>query len=118
MNRLQTKRNSLKLRKGRIRKSIVGSSGRPRLTVSVTNLHVSAQIIDDEKHTTIAHVTTVGNKKLDANLTKRAEWVGTEIAKKAKLNKIKKVAFDRNGKLYHGRTKAIADAARKGGMEF
>jgi large subunit ribosomal protein L18 len=118
MERLNKKKNSLKLRKARIRKVVKGTSVRPRLSVHISTVHVSAQIIDDEKHHTLAYVTTVGNKKIEQNLTVRAKWVGTEVAKKAKLKKIKQVAFDRNGKLYHGRVKALADAAREEGLKL
>lgn len=118
MNRLVSKVNSLARRKNRIRHNISGTADRPRLSVHVSNKHVSAQIIDDTKHTTLAAVTTVGQKAASGNMTARAEWVGTEIAKKAKTAKVKSVVFDRNGRLYHGRIKALADAARAGGLEF
>jgi large subunit ribosomal protein L18 len=78
---------------------------------------VTAQIIDDTKHATIAYISTVGQKAA-GTMTERATWVGTEIAKKAKAAKVKQVVFDRNGRLYHGRIKALADAARAGGLEF
>lgn len=118
MNRLVTKVNSLARRKHRIRSVVTGTTERPRLSVSVSNKHVSAQLIDDTKHHTIASITTVGQKAATGTMTAKAEWVGTEIAKKAKTAKIKSVVFDRNGRLYHGRVKALADAARAGGLEF
>ena len=119
MNNLKQKLVNKAQRKNRVRAKLSGTSERPRLTVSVSNIHVSAQIINDESATTIVGVSTVG-KKLPANstMTQKAEWVGSEIAKKAKAKKISKVAFDRNGKIYHGRVKALADAARKEGLEF
>jgi large subunit ribosomal protein L18 len=104
-------------RKARIRSKVFGSAVRPRLSIFVSNRHVSAQLIDDDKHHTLAYVTTVGQKN-DGNLTEQAVWVGTEIGKKAKSLKVKQVVFDRNGKLYHGRVAALADAARKSGLEF
>jgi large subunit ribosomal protein L18 len=64
------------------------------------------------------YVTTVGQKKLTGNMSEKATWVGSEIAKKAKAKKINNVVFDRGGKLYHGRVAALADAARKEGLEF
>jgi large subunit ribosomal protein L18 len=118
MNRLTTKLQNVARRKYRIRSVVTGTTERPRLSVHVSNKHISAQLIDDTKHSTIAAVTTVGQKAATGTMTAKAEWVGTEIAKKAKTAKIKAVVFDRNGKLYHGRVKALADAARAGGLEF
>ena len=118
MNRLVTKVNSLARRKNRIRSVITGTTERPRLSVFVSNKHISAQLIDDTKHHTVAAITTVGQKAATGTMTAKAEWVGTEIAKKAKTAKVTSVVFDRNGRLYHGRVKALADAARAGGLEF
>jgi len=105
-------------RKGRIRSVVTGTTERPRLSVFVSNLHITAQIIDDSQHKTIAYVTTVGQKSLKGSMTEKAVWVGSEIGKKAKDAKVKKIVFDRGGKLYHGRVAALADAARKSGLEF
>ncbi len=105
-------------RKGRIRALISGTAKRPRLNVHISNLHITAQLIDDSAHKTIAHVTTVGQKAATGTMTERAAWVGNEIAVKAKAAKIKSVVFDRGGKLYHGRVAALAEAARKAGLEF
>ena len=118
MSKLSSKVQNLARRKHRVRAVVSGTSERPRLSVFISNRHVSAQIIDDESQRTLAAVTTVGQKKLSGNLTEQATWVGTEIGKKAKAAKIKKVALDRNGRLYHGRIKALADAARAEGLEF
>ena len=118
MNRITQKLQSMARRKYRIRAAVSGTTERPRLSVHVSNRHVSAQIIDDTKHSTLAQVSTVGAKAAKGNLTERAEWVGTEIAKKAKTAKVTQVVFDRGGKQYHGRVKALADAARAGGLEF
>ena len=104
-------------RKRRIRSTVSGTAERPRLTVHISHLHVSAQLIDDTTHKTLAAISTVGAKQA-GSLTDKAAWVGGEIAKKAKTAKVKTVVFDRNGKLYHGRIKALADAARKEGLEF
>lgn len=104
-------------RKRRIRSVISGTAQRPRLTVHISNLHVSAQLVDDTAHKTLAAVSTVGSKQT-GSLTDKAAWVGGEIAKKAKTAKVKAVVFDRNGKIYHGRIKALAEAARKEGLEF
>jgi large subunit ribosomal protein L18 len=118
MNRLAKKMQNLKLRKNRIRSRVSGTPERPRMSVTVTNMHVSAQIIDDTASKTLISVTTVGQKSLKGPMTVKAEWVGNEIAKKAKTKKIKVIVFDRNGRKYHGRIKALADAARAGGLEF
>jgi large subunit ribosomal protein L18 len=118
MNNLQKKSQNLAQRKRRVRAKVVGSSERPRLSVAISNLHVSAQIIDDSTHKTLLAVTTVGQKNLNGTLTEKAVWIGGEIAKKAKAKKITLVVFDRNGRQYHGRVKALAEAARAGGLEF
>jgi large subunit ribosomal protein L18 len=117
MNRLVKKSQNLKLRKARVRSTVTGTGERPRLSVSISNVHVSAQIIDDEKGITLASATTVG-QKLTGTMTEKAAVIGSEIAKNAKKAKVSKVVFDRNGRIYHGRVKALADAARAGGLEF
>lgn len=117
-NQLAHKLHNQRQRKGRIRSVVSGTAARPRLNVHVSNLHVSAQLIDDTASKTLASVTTVGQKNVKGNMTEKAEWVGGEIAAKAKTAKIKSVVFDRGGKLYHGRVAALADAARKAGLEF
>jgi large subunit ribosomal protein L18 len=118
MNRISHKLHNLARRKNRIRKTVSGTTERPRLSIFVSNRHIVAQIIDDTKHQTLAYVSTVGQKAATGNMTERAAWIGTEIAKKAKSAKVNRVAFDRGGQLYHGRIKALADAARAGGLEF
>ena len=101
----------------RTRAKIHGTSERPRLTVFFSNLHITAQVIDDDKGTTLAYATTVG-QKMTGTKTERAAKIGAEIAKKAKTAKVKQVVFDRGAKLYAGRMSALADAARKEGLEF
>lgn len=118
MNRLFLKTQNLARRKNRVRSKVIGTTLRPRLSVRISNLHVVAQLIDDSVGKTLVHITTVGNKTIKGNMTEKAAWVGTEIGKKAKAKKITKVVFDRNGKLFHGRVKALADAARQEGLEF
>lgn len=118
MNRIAHTVKNLARRKHRIRAKISGTSERPRLSVFVSNKHISAQIIDDSKQLTLAQVSTVGQKAATGTMTERAAWVGSEIAKKAKTAKVSKVVFDRGGSLYHGRVKALADAAREAGLEF
>ena len=104
-------------RKNRTRAKIHGTADRPRLTVKISNQHVIAQIIDDDKGLTLAYATTVGTKQKGSK-TELAAYVGTEIAKKAKTAKIQQVVFDRGARLYAGRMSALADAARKEGLEF
>ncbi len=104
-------------RAARTRAKIHGTAERPRLTVHFSNLHITAQIIDDDKQATLAYATTVG-AKMTGTKTERAAKIGEEIAKKAKAAKVEKVVFDRGSKLYAGRMSALADAARKEGLEF
>ena len=104
-------------RKKRTRAKIHGTQQRPRLAVRFSNTHITAQIINDDKGTTLAYATTVGSK-ITGTKAEKAASIGTEIAKKAKKAKISKVVFDRGSKLYAGRMNALAEAARKEGMEF
>jgi len=118
MNReVKKKIHNLKQRKARIRSSVSGTSDKPRLTLTVSNTHISAQLIDDSASKTVASASTVG-KKVSGSLAEKAKVVGGEIAKSAKTKKVSEVVFDRNGKKYHGRVKAFADAAREGGLKF
>jgi large subunit ribosomal protein L18 len=105
------------LRKNRVRANVSGTAERPRLSVFISNTHISAQIVDDTARKTLAAATTVG-QKLTGTMTEKAAAIGENIAKKAQKAKIKAVVFDRNGRKYAGRLKALADAARKGGLEF
>lgn len=105
------------LRKGRVRAKVKGTTERPRLTVTISNLHVSAQIVDDTVGKTLASATTVGGKA-KGTLTEKAAAIGKGIAIKAKKINVKTVVFDRNGRKYAGRLKSLADAARKEGLEF
>ena len=114
---LQKKLLNRRLRKNRVRARVNGTADRPRLTVFISNKHVSAQIIDDTKGITIVYATTVGTK-LAGSMTELAAKVGSDVAKKAKKAKINAVVFDRNGRQYAGRLSALADAARKEGLEF
>src|SRR5258708_6322014 len=106
-------------RRGRVRAVIQGTAERPRLSVYVSNSHVTAQLIDDAARRTVGYATTVGQKTvIKGTMTEKAVWVGDEIAKQAKAAKLKRVVFDRGGKLYHGRVAALAEAARKAGLGF
>jgi large subunit ribosomal protein L18 len=118
MNILAKKLHNRRQRQARIRSNISGTSERPRLSVYLSNMHVSAQIIDDVTGKTLAAVTTVGQKSATGKMSEKAAWVGSEIAKKAKTAKVTTVVFDRNGRSYHGRVKALAEAARAGGIIF
>lgn len=106
------------LRKKRVRASVSGTAQRPRLSVTISNQHVSAQIIDDVKQATLASASTVGGKDVKGTMTEKAATIGTQIAKNAKKAKVNKVVFDRNGRQYAQRLQAFADAARKEGLEF
>ena len=117
MSNLTNKLVNQGLRKARIRAKITGTALRPRLSVSISNKHVSAQIIDDEKRKTLVASTTVGTKQT-GTITEQAAFIGADIAKKAKKAKINAVVFDRNGRLYAGRLSAFAEAARKEGLGF
>jgi len=101
----------------RTRANIHGTAERPRLSVHISNMHITAQLIDDDNSKTLAYATTVGSK-LTGNKTEKAAAIGKEIASKAKKANIKTVVFDRGAKLYAGRMSALADAARKEGLEF
>lgn len=105
-------------RKHRVRATVVGTAERPRLSIYISNRHVVAQVIDDSTHKTLAYATTVGNKASKGTMTDRAAQIGAEIAKAAKAAKVDKVVLDRGSKLYHGRVAALADAARKSGLEL
>jgi len=116
------KLTSRERRKLRIRNKIAGTTDRPRLSVFRSARHIYAQVIDDEKGATIAAASTLSadlktnvaeDKKLDA-----AKKVGALIAKICLERNVDKIVFDRNGYLYHGRIKALADAARAAGLQF
>ncbi len=117
MSDLAKKTLNKTLRKSRVRSKITGTAARPRLTVTISNKHVSAQLIDDVAQHTLAASTTVGTKQT-GTIAEQAAFVGTDIAKKAKKAKLTAVVFDRNGRQYAGRLAALADAARKEGLEF
>ena len=103
-------------RKARIRARISGSTTRPRLVVFRSNQYISAQLIDDTTGKTLLSAHDIKEKK--GTKTEKAQKVGKEIAKHAKTKKIESCVFDRNGYKYHGRIKALAEAAREEGLEF
>lgn len=106
----------------RIRKKVTGTAERPRLCVHFSGKHVYAQVVDDDSgKTLIAAATTQKNvlgKNKSASNRAAAEMIGKAIAERAKAKKIDNVVFDRGGFIYHGKVKALADAAREGGLKF
>lgn len=118
MSGLSLKLQNRAQRKNRIRSTVSGTADRPRLSIYISNTNVSAQIIDDSTGKTLLSATSINNKAVKGNLTEKAAAVGAEIAEKAKKAKITQVAFDRGGRKYHGRVKALADAAREKGLDF
>lgn len=112
------KREKRERRKRRVRSKVFGTKKRPRLSVFRSNKYIYGQLIDDEKGETLASFSSKNVKgKKDAKV-KTAEAAGEKLAKKAKKKKIKEVVFDRSGYKYHGRVKAFAQGARKGGLKF
>jgi large subunit ribosomal protein L18 len=109
-------------RKLRIRRKLSGTTERPRLTVFRSSKHIYAQIIDDVTGLTLAHASTLTADLRDGlkedNKTDAAKKVGAAVAKILISKGIEQVVFDRNGYLYHGRIKALADAAREAGLQF
>ena len=107
-------------RKRRIRAKVFGTANMPRLSVFASNKHIFAQIIDDTSGKTLVSASDYekGSKELKATKTEVSKQVGLKLAERAKEKKVKKIVFDRGGKLYHGRVKAAADGAREGGLEF
>jgi large subunit ribosomal protein L18 len=119
---MKTPNQKFALRTKRVRKKVVGTGEKPRLSIYRGHKHIYAQLIDDEKGVTVASASTQapeikGKVKVYDN-TAAAKLVGEMIAKKGIEKGVKKVVFDRRGYLYHGRVKALADAARQAGLEF
>lgn len=105
-------------RRRRVRTALrTRAAGKPRLSVHRTGKHIYAQIIDDTEGKTVAAASTLGTKSSGANVD-AATQVGKDIAAAAKKAGVKTVVFDRGGFLFHGRVKALAEAAREGGLEF
>lgn len=106
-------------RKIHIRKRVNGTALRPRMTVTKSNRHISVQVIDDTKGHTLVSASTLENELKNLKATvKDAEQFGEIVGKRLLENNIKTVVFDRNGYLYHGIVKAVADGTRKAGIEF
>ena len=116
MKTLNTKIAKRKRKHARIRARVSGTMERPRIAVFLSNRYVYAQLIDDEKETTVASSSSL--KMKGTSLVEKAKRVGQEIAAKAKEKGIRKAVFDRGGFLYSGKVKAIAEGAREGGLIF
>ena len=112
-----SRNDACKKRHMKIRNNIKGTADTPRLNVFRSNTNITAQIIDDEAGVTLVSASSI-DMKLKGNNIETAKKVGAEVAKRAKKAKIKSVVFDRGGYLYHGRVKALAEAARAEGLEF
>ncbi len=105
--------------KSRIRGKISGTAARPRLTVFRSNKQIYAQVVDDLSGKTLASASSRAIKEAQGVAKiEQAKMVGTKVAEVAKAAGVESVVFDRNGYLYHGRVKSLADAAREGGLQF
>jgi len=121
MNRSQARTEARRKVRTRVRRRVKGSGERPRLAVFKSGRHIYAQVIDDATGATLAHASSLDaalkGKKTGAN-RETATRVGTLVAERAKGKGIARVVFDRGGYIYHGKVKALAEAARQGGLEF
>ena len=116
MKSIQLKKEKRVRRHLRIRAKVFGTKEKPRLCVSKSNKHISAQLIDDVNSVTL--VSSHSREVKGKTMMEKSNLVGTSIAIKAKAKKISKVVFDRGGFIYTGNIKALADGARKGGLQF
>ena len=114
----RSKRAARIRRHRRVRRRITGTSSRPRLNVFRSNSQIYAQVIDDSQGHTIVAANSLQLEENNLNKTETARRVGSLVAERAKEAGISRVVFDRGGYVYHGRVKALADAARKGGLKF
>ena len=116
----KTEKNAIRRRiHKRIRRKLAGSTERPRLAVFRSVAHIYAQVIDDSKGQTLVSASSVDKAgKTNGGNVAAAKAIGKLVAERAKEKGIKSVVFDRGGYLYHGRVKALADAAREAGLEF
>ena len=122
MDRSKEKYIARHKRQKRVRKKIIGTRQRPRLSVFKSLKHIYAQVIDDDAGNTLIAASTLSSELKDSASTQgnisAAQQVGTLIARRAKEHQIESVVFDRGGNLYHGRIKALAEAAREEGLRF
>jgi large subunit ribosomal protein L18 len=115
----QRKRNAIRQRvHARIRAKLQGTTERPRLNVYRSLNHIYVQVVDDSQGVTLVSASTVSSKIKTGGNVAAAREIGKLVAERAKEKGIKKIVFDRGGYLYHGRVKALADAAREAGLEF
>ncbi len=114
----QSKNIARKRRHARVRNKISGTASTPRLCLYRSNKNIEAQIIDDVKGVTLVASSSMALRLANGSNIEAAALVGKDIAEKAVAKKIKKVVFDRSGYIYHGRVKALAEAAREAGLEF
>ena len=114
----QDKNISRVRRHARVRAKLSGSAEAPRLCVYRSNKNIEAQLIDDVKGVTLVSSSSMALKLENGSNIEAAAKVGKDIAEKALAKKIKKVVFDRSGYIYHGRVKALAEAAREAGLDF
>ena len=122
MDKLKAKQAKLERRQRRVRAKVSGTAARPRLRVTRTNGHIYAQVIDDVAGTTLVSASSIdaevkADLKNGANI-EAAKAVGEAVGRRAVEAGIKEVVFDRGGRIYHGRVKALADGARSAGLEF
>ena len=122
MDKLKAKQAKLERRQRRVRAKVSGTAARPRLRVTRTNTHIYAQVIDDVAGTTLVSASSIdaevkADLKNGANI-EAAKAVGEAVGRRAIDAGIKEVVFDRGGRIYHGRVKALADGARSAGLEF
>ena len=118
MIKKESKNIARQRRHARVRNKVSGTASCPRLNVFRSNSNIFAQIIDDEKGITLVSSSSVELKLKNGGNIDGAALVGKDIAQKAKKNNIERIVFDRGGYLYHGRVKALAEAARENGLEF
>jgi large subunit ribosomal protein L18 len=114
----QKKKQLRQLRRFRIRKKVVGSKQRPRMSVCFTNQNIYVQFIDDSAGVTIASATTRSKSQKGAANVASAKQIGALAAQAARGKGINEIVFDRSGARYHGKVKALADAAREAGLKF
>ena len=115
---VETRRESRTRRHERVREKVRGSGARPRLAVFRSNSHIYAQLIDDDAGTTLVAASSVDAKDAKGNKSERAKAVGSMLGERARAKGIEAVVFDRGGYRYHGRIKALGDAARSAGLRF
>jgi large subunit ribosomal protein L18 len=113
-----TKPQARARRHKRVRGKVFGTAERPRLVVFRSNTGIEAQLVDDGEGKTLAAASSLHLKSFKGNKTQQAAEVGKLLAERAKQAELETVVFDRGGYLYHGRVKALAEAAREGGLEF